>query len=174
MRGKSATFFPYGVRDFFREDKVRLLDVHICKFCKHRPDEDGFSSTYDWNGCNFAASILYDESLRTEYGKTDNDRKVYEGRKLVMQTIDNGGGYNIVRCPAFWLEYGKYINSEEWKEKRIERIELDGYKCRFCGSAKNLEVHHINYSSAPNEDMDDLLTLCHSCHQTLHAADKKF
>ena len=148
-----------------------FIDIHICKFCKRRPDEDGFSTTYDYNGCVTAADILYDEDGKYVFKGSNNDREFRRNGKLVFKTIDNGGGYNVVRCPKFNLDYDKYIESEEWKEKREDRIILDGYKCRMCGSAKNLVVHHITYENAPNEDMFDLVTLCKTCHNELHKYD---
>ena len=148
-----------------------FIDIHICKFCKRRPDEDGFSTTYDYNGCATAADILYDEDGKYVFEGFENDREFRQNGKLVFKTIDNGGGYNVVRCPKFNLDYTKYIESEEWKEKREDRIILDGYKCRMCGSAKNLVVHHITYENAPNEDMFDLVTLCKACHNELHKYD---
>ena len=151
---------------------MRFEEVHICKFCKRRPDEDGFSTTYDYNGCMTAADILYDENGTYTFSGSDNNREFRKDGKLVFKTIDNGGGYNIVKCPRFNLEYNRYIESDEWKEIRVDRIFLDGYKCRFCGSAKNLVVHHITYENVPNENMDDLLTLCKTCHNELHKYDQ--
>lgn len=150
---------------------MRFEDVHMCKFCKRRPDEDGILATYDFNGCMTAADILYDEDGRYVFSGSGNDREFRRNGRLVFKTVDNGGGYNVVRCPKFNLDYDKYIKSEEWKEVREEREFLDGLKCRFCGSAKNLTVHHITYENVPNEDMTDLVTLCWTCHNELHKYD---
>lgn len=69
--------------------------------------------------------------------------------------------------PAY---YG-YINSEVWKEKRMERLKLDGFQCQKCGTAKNLRVHHINYENFGHETMDDLITFCDNCHMKIHEKD---
>jgi len=164
---------------------MTLIDNHVCKFCFRRPDEDGYSTTYDYNNCDIAASIMYRDEMDDET-KRKYDRYVkvkYEGNDrefedmynpqmgVVFKTEDNGGGFNITRCPAFKLDYAKYIKSEEWKEKREERLFLDGYKCRFCGSAINIVVHHVTYDNVPNEDMTDLVSLCKTCHNKLHEFD---
>ena len=151
---------------------MRFLDNHICRFCKRRPDEDAINTTVDYNWCNTAAEIQYDESGKYVFKGSDNNREFRKDGKLIFKTIDNGGGYNIVKCPRFNLDYDKYIESDEWKETREERKFLDGYKCRFCGSAMNLVVHHTTYENVPNEDMDDLLTLCKTCHNELHKYDR--
>ena len=150
---------------------MRFEEVHMCKFCKRRPDEDGLLTTYDFNGCMTAADILYDEDGTYEFRGSNNDREFRRNGKLVFKTVDNGGGYNIVKCPRFNLDYNKYIESEEWHEISQDRKFLDGLKCRFCGSAMNLTVHHVTYENVPNEDMDDLLTLCKTCHNELHKYD---
>lgn len=43
---------------------------------------------------------------------------------------------------------------------------------QMCGSGTNLQVHHICYDTLSTEaEIDDLVTLCHDCHQKVHAAD---
>ena len=50
----------------------------------------------------------------------------------------------------------------------------DNNECRACGSTHRLTVHHIDYSGKglkkgeANNSMDNLITLCDSCHQKLH------
>lgn len=67
--------------------------------------------------------------------------------------------------------YSEYIQSETWQKKRLQRIELDNFQCRMCGSAVNLQVHHISYEHLGHEPMDDLVTLCYCCHKTVHKWD---
>lgn len=177
---------------------MKFIDNHVCMFCKKCPDEDGWETTYDWNNCGFASGIMYHNEKDEEYWSMDIETRKryarfvavrYNGNNreyrdiqnpqkgIVFRTVDNGGGYNITRCPFFKLNYAKYIQSDEWKEKREERLFLDGYKCRFCGSAINLTVHHVTYKNIPNEDMTDLVSLCRTCHNKLHEIDnqrKKF
>lgn len=66
---------------------------------------------------------------------------------------------------------------------KLKVLERDGYKCRHCGKAEKLKIHHkdkrgwsyfnCSYSkkSLINNDMDNLLTLCSSCHLRLHRRD---
>jgi heterodisulfide reductase subunit B len=68
--------------------------------------------------------------------------------------------------------YRKYLASDEWKAKRIKVLKRDGYKCKLCGSTKNLNVHHKTYKRiktvkgkiVANEKMRDLVTCCEWCH----------
>jgi len=48
----------------------------------------------------------------------------------------------------------------------------DGFKCVRCGGKKSLHVHHIDGSgqtSEPNHALENLVTLCGSCHKSMHA-----
>lgn len=60
-------------------------------------------------------------------------------------------------------EYKRYIHSAEWRRKANERLALDKHTCRVCGKPA-AEVHHLTYDRFRNEQMDDLVSLCHQCH----------
>lgn len=68
-------------------------------------------------------------------------------------------------------EYNRYMSSAEWKAKRQERLEIDKHTCRRCGSSYDVIVHHITYRNIGHEGMEDLVTLCRSCHAELHRAE---
>ena len=56
---------------------------------------------------------------------------------------------------------------------RVEVLKRDNYECRNCGSNDNLHIHHkddngYSHSNRPNNDMDNLITLCGHCHATIH------
>jgi hypothetical protein len=44
--------------------------------------------------------------------------------------------------------------------------------CDLCGSAKNLQVHHKD-KDLSNNTLENLQTLCASCHNTLHWLERK-
>lgn len=67
--------------------------------------------------------------------------------------------------------YFDYMHSNSWLTRRRKRIEMDGYRCKICGSATNLNVHHITYENLGCEPMDDLVTVCKQCHANLHSTD---
>lgn len=83
--------------------------------------------------------------------------------------------------PVKWrvLSYGEMLKDSRWREKREKILNRDGYKCRWCGSGENLQVHHKYYSRYPNGVKvepwnypdDALITLCDKCHKKVH--DKK-
>lgn len=71
------------------------------------------------------------------------------------------------------VDYNEYMESDAWANKRFERLKKDNFQCQMCGSAKNLNVHHVTYERLGNEDMNDLVTLCNKCHSKVHSKDKK-
>ena len=59
-----------------------------------------------------------------------------------------------------------------WNKIRARILERDNYTCRIChcsacDSDRKLNVHHIDYRRANNED-DNLITLCMTCHAQIH------
>lgn len=61
-------------------------------------------------------------------------------------------------------EYDRYIRSPEWKRRARDRMEYDGGICCVCGKPAT-EVHHLSYANFRHEDRDDLISLCHRCHE---------
>ena len=67
--------------------------------------------------------------------------------------------------------YQEYLLSPHWKSIRKVALRSAGYRCKICGSAKNLQVHHITYEHLWQETDDDLLVVCKHCHEFLHSSD---
>ena len=70
--------------------------------------------------------------------------------------------------------YYEYMHSEAWSKRRLEVLRRDRFRCQMCGTAKNLRVHHINYEHLGTDaELDDLITLCDTCHREVHEEDIK-
>ena len=68
----------------------------------------------------------------------------------------------------------RHIALDRHRWFRVRRIVLDrdGWRCRQCGKAGVLEVHHrvpLQLGGAPF-DLDNLQTVCRSCHLGAHGA----
>ena len=75
-------------------------------------------------------------------------------------------------------DYYTAMNSPKWfNEIRPAVIERDRHKCRFCGCANDLQVHHIRYQNDCGENdffnMRYLVTLCQKCHRIVSDAVKE-
>jgi hypothetical protein len=64
--------------------------------------------------------------------------------------------------------YKEYLCSFHWKEKRKEAINFYGNKCSICGSYRKINVHHKSYTNLGHEPLEDLVVLCHTCHEKVH------
>jgi len=66
------------------------------------------------------------------------------------------------------------MNNRSWRKIQIRIKERDHWKCQKCFSDTNLCVHHIDLSGGEqhhihsNNNDDNLLTLCASCHTKEH------
>ena len=76
--------------------------------------------------------------------------------------------------------YREDLNDERWKRKREKILKRDGYKCRWCGSIDDLQVHHKYYNKYPDGSRvrawdypdDALIVLCRDCHEKYHSKYK--
>ena len=60
--------------------------------------------------------------------------------------------------------------------RRLTRQVLarDGWRCQDCGTAPDLQVHHIRSRGRLGDDAEEnLITLCARCHRDRHSPGKK-
>jgi len=80
--------------------------------------------------------------------------------------------------------YGGYINSKQWKSKRLQFFSSLYYRhsksnivcfcCRkelFFGN-DSIHVHHKTYKNFQDENLKDLLSLCPKCHTNIHKMNR--
>jgi 5-methylcytosine-specific restriction endonuclease McrA len=70
--------------------------------------------------------------------------------------------------------YATYLQTPHWKKVSSEAKERAGNRCQVCGSTIALDVHHSNYLSFWHEDPQDVVCLCHKCHEIYHFTDIEF
>jgi 5-methylcytosine-specific restriction endonuclease McrA len=64
--------------------------------------------------------------------------------------------------------YIEYLESANWKKLREKVLERDGHRCAKCGKPDRLQAHHRTYDRVREENLDDLITLCRTCHAAVH------
>lgn len=65
-------------------------------------------------------------------------------------------------------DYESYIASDTWRERARRIRERDDHRCQICGASDvPLEVHHLSYDRLYHERDDDLMTVCHECHERI-------
>lgn len=72
---------------------------------------------------------------------------------------------------SHYYKYKSYLLSSEWKNKRDEVMKRDKSLCQHCKVAPADDVHHLTYDNLFDEPLDDLLSLCRSCHANEHKSD---
>lgn len=110
--------------------------------------------------CPTCGKIFEERDGRRKYCS----RKCYEKELKIIQSGENS---------HFWRggktkETKRLKTSAEYKSWRNAVFTRDFYKCVKCGSKNNLEAHHVkeqcNYP-ALRFDINNGLTLCHTCHK---------
>lgn len=65
-------------------------------------------------------------------------------------------------------DYQRYLGSSAWANVRAQALKRDSNRCRACGATKRLHVHHQTYARFGHEALDDVVTLCETCHAAVH------
>ena len=60
-----------------------------------------------------------------------------------------------------------------WQVIRRRALDRDGWRCRDCGKAGRLEVHHVSpLVRGGSNALENLRTLCVGCHKAAHKRPK--
>lgn len=103
-------------------------------------------------------------SIKMAYYSIGAARLLREIGKL-LHIIDEAARFLLSKPEA--LLYKQYLRSPQWDVKRAAAIKADGGRCRKCGKAGKLEVHHISYIRMGQERPEDLMALCPDCHRVM-------
>ena len=71
--------------------------------------------------------------------------------------------------PSLEAEYQAYLRSDTWRNRRKEVFARSAERCELCQVADAVQVHHLTYIRLGNELSTDLLAVCATCHESLHA-----
>lgn len=119
-----------------------------------------------------------DAAIRAKYGPTGRPApvtvKTLDGEvlKIVDQSKYRKKVYaDLLEDKAREASYGSYaayLQSGHWRALRLRALNRDGFRCRSCGSKRNLAVHHRWYVVLGAEHLSTLETLCGKCHRKIH------
>lgn len=72
------------------------------------------------------------------------------------------------------MTYAEKLRDPRWQKKRLEIMERDEFRCRWClDDTKTLNVHHWFYQrgASPWEyDEESMITVCEDCHEKITTA----
>ena len=102
--------------------------------------------------------LHYGEPLRQLYEKAVNEKRkeLYE-RSNNENAIERRNRYEMA------------LSSPHWKYIRQKVLKRDNHICQACLDAKAEEVHHLHYENLGNETALELVSVCKTCHEKIHA-----
>jgi 5-methylcytosine-specific restriction endonuclease McrA len=61
------------------------------------------------------------------------------------------------------------LDPESYEILRQQILRRDSWRCQWCGTMSNLEVHHKEFRSHSGDDSEEnLITICAVCHAITH------
>lgn len=153
--------------------RERTIDELKSKPKYNKFDRSGITAKDFIKAAKEATGNKYKEPIETsKHTKVSRPKaKDYISILLSSEPIDNMTAYYMRQAHDKDL-YVTYINeSPNWRLKRETRFNIDKGICQNCGKTiylNSFHCHHLNYTSLFNEDMEDLVSLCYSCHQEEH------
>lgn len=70
------------------------------------------------------------------------------------------------------MSYEEYLKTSEWRIIRSAALIRAKWTCQVCG-AKATDVHHRVYTTRGQEQPEDLVVVCASCHKKLHEKSRR-
>jgi len=156
------------------------IEKEIGEFNKQKSGKNGRRSN-----CRECQKKEHAEYRHSEHGKKVRNawKKTEKGRACSARYRNDpatkGKTYIYVRSDEY--KYHKRISRDKdrFGGNRIKTLERDRYKCVFCGSTEYVQVHHKDETGRNkpkkihNNDLDNLITLCGSCHIRQHPPNIK-
>lgn len=97
----------------------------------------------------------------------------YQAQKQAryQQLVDEENQRHASKQTDWFIEYNRYLQSPEWREKRRKVLARDKYLCQACLESKATQVHHKSYDHVFHEPLFELVAVCEDCHNSLTELD---
>lgn len=69
----------------------------------------------------------------------------------------------------WWQRYTAYLQTTDWRLKRQAVMTRANNWCEGCRARNATQVHHLSYAHVFNEFLFELVAVCDTCHQRIHA-----
>ena len=169
-------------RHLTEETKYKMSQAHKCEQCsleyrkklslarqgKHHSEKTKNKISESLQGKHHNKETKQKMSEGKKNISLDTRRKLSEGRrgklhseatKLRMSEAHRGAKNYLWQGGISFLPYPVTFNRQLKKKIKTR----DSFSCQICGKQKGLVCHHIDYDKQ-NNDMQNLITLCRSCH----------
>ena len=103
----------------------------------------------------------------------EGDELIYNIRVFCINNNDKGEDFfekiNDWFIMSSKIDYKCYLKTVVWNNTRKKKLREAGYRCQLCSKeGVKLHVHHNTYERIGDEDINDLIVLCESCHKKFH------
>ncbi len=106
------------------------------------------------------------EMRRKKFGNRYEDANVFLKRKYCDRECMRKGFLNVGKNNSSW-------SATHESARNINNLILNKNQCEKCGTEKGqLDIHHKDFNENNNE-LDNLICLCRSCHTKIHRPAKK-
>jgi len=148
---------------------AEILTSKICSCCRmNLPIVDYFLNKNNYGGLDHYCKVCKKQWQKKNKDKINDRRKVYRREKGIT---------GKPRKPrkqknSCYKSRGK-VYAEDWFLIRMEIYVRDYWRCKVCGTKctikgkTKIQCHHINHNHLDN-NRENLVTLCASCHITIH------
>lgn len=90
-----------------------------------------------------------------------------------MYKYESREEYRLYKKARRKAAYDAYMNSEEWRQLKIQIIKERGRRCERCGALPPIiYLHHLTYKRFGHEWRQDLILVCFECHAKEHPGKK--
>ena len=110
-----------------------------------------------------------------EYCGNKLERKRFNGRLEDFTVFSNRKYCNRECMKRDYLKIGEHnqtCSNAHTTARKINELILHKEVCELCGNDKNLDIHHID-ENWQNNNFDNLVCLCRSCHMKEHRSKKE-
>lgn len=138
----------------------------ICKYCHNLFSLKRTNQTYCSVECVHMSTVgkARPQSVKDAVSKANKGRvSPNKGKKYPELSGENSPRWN----GGTTKRAQKRVSKPEWKELRKIIYERDNWTCQRCKKKvhKGIQCHHKNpWETSHNNDVDNLVTLCTSCH----------
>jgi len=147
--------------DFFERPEPQWLRYgYQCKHCGRAEERLG------WLGA--VKSLEYHQQPLSEAARYEDAFTRAEDAERQALYWKRRDAFNEARRREFFDWYNRYLASAEWQTIRSAALARDGHVCRVCFVSAAAQVHHLTYQRVGYEHLDDLLSVCVSCHEQIH------
>ncbi len=85
------------------------------------------------------------------------------------QILQKHARLQVDKESSFFHEYNDYLKSDVWRAKRERVLKRAQGICEGCGIQPASQVHHLTYEHKMEEFLFELVAVCDTCHDRLHA-----